>query len=180
MIGCRRSNSGTGATCSRAVSEPNRISLLGNTLGSFMPGSRVRGSTVRPTAHIQCAGRRRRRSTERLVTFERFSFCSDIRSSKAPSGISGSRWMTLSASQSRSNFDESSRPCHLAGPRPPGRRCPELPQGGPPEQFQGSLETAEMPSIMVYGHTCTANSRFPAAWRSRSSRKDRCVFAASP
>ena len=36
-----------GATCSRAVSEPNRISLLGNTLASSMPGWRVRGSTVR-------------------------------------------------------------------------------------------------------------------------------------
>jgi len=163
MIGYRRLNSGMGVTCSRAVSEPNRISLLGNTLASFMPGSRVRGSTGRPTAHIQCAGRRRRRSTERLVTFERFSFCSDIRSSKAPSGISGSRWMTLSASQSRSNFDGLCRPCHLAGPQLPGRRCPELPQGGPPEQFHGSAGTAEMPSIMVYGHTCTENSRFPAA-----------------
>jgi hypothetical protein len=105
MIGCRRWNSGTGATCSRAVSEPNRISLLGNTLASSMPGSRVRGSTVRPTAHIQCAERRRRRSTERPVTFERFSFCSGIRSSKALSDISGSRSMTLSASQSRSNSD---------------------------------------------------------------------------
>ena len=51
--------------------------------------------------------------------------CSDIRSSKAPSGISGSRWMTLSASQSRSNSDGTSRPCHLAGPQLPGRRCPE-------------------------------------------------------
>jgi hypothetical protein len=87
MIGCRRSNSGMGAICSRAVSEPNRIPLLGNTLASSMPGSRVRGSIVRRTAHIQCAGRRRRRSTEGLVTFERFSFCSNIRSSKAPSGI---------------------------------------------------------------------------------------------
>ena len=106
MIGCRRSNSGTGANCSRAVSEPNRIPLLGNTLASSMPGSRVRGSTVRPTAHIQCAGQRRRRSTERRVTFERFSCCSDIRSSKAPSGISGSRSMTLSASLSRSNSDD--------------------------------------------------------------------------
>ena len=48
-------NSGMGATCSRAVSEPNRISLLANTLASSMPGSRVRGSIVRPTAHIQCA-----------------------------------------------------------------------------------------------------------------------------
>ena len=47
--------------------------------------------------------------------------CSDIRSSKAPSGISGSRWMTLSASQSRSNSDGTSRPCHLAGPQLPGR-----------------------------------------------------------
>jgi hypothetical protein len=73
MIGCQRSNPGTDATCSRAVSEPNRISLLGSTLASSMPRSRVRGSTVRPTAHIQCAGRRRRRSTERLVTFERFT-----------------------------------------------------------------------------------------------------------
>ena len=53
--------------------------------------------------------------------------CSDIRSSKAPSGISGSRWMTLSASQSRSNFDGSSRPCHLAGPQLSRRLCPELP-----------------------------------------------------
>ena len=52
--------------------------------------------------------------------------CSDTRSSKAPSGISGSRWMTLSASQSRSNSDGSSRPCHLAGPQLPGRRYPEL------------------------------------------------------
>jgi len=131
MIGCRRSNSGTGATCSRAVSEPDRISLLGNTLASSMPGSRVRDSTVRSTAHIQCAGRRRRRSTERLVTFERFSFCSDIRSSKASSSTSGSRWMTLSASQSRSNSDGTSRPCHLAGPQLPGRLCPELPQTRP-------------------------------------------------
>ena len=39
------------------------------------------GLDTRPTAHIQCAGRRRRRSTERLVTFARFSFCSDRRSS---------------------------------------------------------------------------------------------------
>jgi hypothetical protein len=58
MIGCRRSNSGTGATCSRAVSGPDCTSLPGNTLASFMPGSRLRGSTVRPTAHIQCAGRK--------------------------------------------------------------------------------------------------------------------------
>jgi hypothetical protein len=56
--------------------------------------------------------------------------CSDIRSSKAPSGISGSRWMTLSASRSRSNSDGSSRPCHLAGPQLPGRLCPELPHSG--------------------------------------------------
>jgi hypothetical protein len=130
MIGCRRSASGTGATCSRAVSELNRISLLGNTLASSMPGSRVRGSTVRLTAHIQWAGRRRRRFTERPVTFARFSFCPGIRSSKAPSGISGSRSMTLSASQSRSNSEGSSRPCHLAGPQLPGRRCPELPPNG--------------------------------------------------
>ena len=52
---------------------------------------------------------------------------SDIRSSKAPSGISGSRSTTLSASQSRSNSDGTSRPCHLAGPQLPGRLCPELP-----------------------------------------------------
>src|SRR5258708_8815092 len=89
MIGCRRSNSGTGATCSRAVSEPNRISLLGNMLASSMPGSRVRGSTVRPTAHIQCVGRRRRRSTERLVTFERFSFCSKQRQTAHEHPIEG-------------------------------------------------------------------------------------------
>ena len=73
MIGCRRSTSGTVATCSRAVSEPNRISLRGNTLASSMPGSRARGSTVRPTAHIQCAGRRWRRFTERPVTFARLA-----------------------------------------------------------------------------------------------------------
>jgi hypothetical protein len=34
----RLRTSGTGATCSQAVSEPNRISLLGNTLASSMPG----------------------------------------------------------------------------------------------------------------------------------------------
>ena len=131
MIGCRRSNSGTGATCSRAVFEPDGTSLPGNTLASSMPGSRVRGSTVRPTVPTRCAGRRRRRSTERLVTFARFSFCSDIRSSKAPSGISGSRWMTLSASQSRLNSDGFLRPRLLAGPQPPGRLCPKLPHSCP-------------------------------------------------
>jgi len=76
----------------------------------------------------------------RLITFERFSFCSDIRSSKAPSGISGSRWMTLSASQSRSNSDGTSRPCHLAraattGVTTPGvahkRPLPALPTNRP-------------------------------------------------
>ena len=40
-------NSGMGAICSRAASEPNRTSLPGNTLASSMPGWRVRGSTVR-------------------------------------------------------------------------------------------------------------------------------------
>ena len=35
-------DSGMGATCSRAVSEPRRISRRGNTLASSMPGSRVR------------------------------------------------------------------------------------------------------------------------------------------
>ena len=38
--------------------------------------------------------------------------------------------MTLSASQSRSNSDGTSRPCHLAGPQLPGRLCPELPLNG--------------------------------------------------
>jgi hypothetical protein len=37
-------------------------SLPGNTLAPFVPGSRVWGSMVRPTAHIRCVGRRRRRS----------------------------------------------------------------------------------------------------------------------
>src|SRR5215831_17536979 len=79
------------ATCSQAVSELDRTSLPGNTFATFMPGSRVRGSTVRPTVHIQCAGRRRRRFIK-----GRFSFCSDIRNSKARSGILGSRSKTLS------------------------------------------------------------------------------------
>jgi len=39
---------------------------------------------ITPEISGRCAGRRRRRSTERRVTFARFSFCSDIRNSKAP------------------------------------------------------------------------------------------------
>ena len=53
-----------GVTCSRAVSEPNRISLLGNTLASFMPGSRVRGSTGRPTADRSAYGTHSMRRTK--------------------------------------------------------------------------------------------------------------------
>jgi hypothetical protein len=79
--------------------------------------------------------------------------------------------MTLSASQSRSNSDGTSRPCHLAGPQLPGRLRPELPQGGPPEQFHGSAGTAEMPSIMVCGHACTENSRLPAACEPEFSKE---------
>ena len=71
--------------------------------------------------------------------------------------------MTLSASQSRSNSDGASRPCHLAGPQLPGRRCPELPKAVLQSSSTGRAGTAEMPSIMVYGHTCTENSRLPAA-----------------
>src|SRR5215469_1182534 len=79
MTGCRGSNSGMGAACSRSVSEPNRTFLPGSTLASSTPGSRVRGSTVRPTAHIQCAGRRRRRSIQGLVIFGLFNSCSERR-----------------------------------------------------------------------------------------------------
>ena len=39
MTGCRGSNSGMGATCSRSVSEPNRTFLPGNTLAWSTPGS---------------------------------------------------------------------------------------------------------------------------------------------
>jgi len=42
-------------------------------------------------------------------------------------------------------------------------------QGDPHEQFHGSPGTAEMPSITVCGHTCTENSRLPAACESESS-----------
>ena len=51
-IGCRRSNSGMGAICSRAVSEPNRTSLPGNTLASSMPASRVRDDSSAYGTHI--------------------------------------------------------------------------------------------------------------------------------
>ena len=147
------------------------LEALGINLASSMPGSRVRGSIVRPTAHIQCAERRRRRPTERLVTFARFSFSSDIRSSKAPSGISGSRWMTLSASQSRLNSDGTSRPCHLAGPQPtwatmPGV-APYLPftiRVGPvPEtlrmnnSYRCGPQSAPQPEIKPFGATAGEN-----------------------
>ena len=115
MTGCRGSNSAVVLL----VPEPSasRTSQPGNTLASTMPGSKVLGSRVRPTVHTQCAGRRWRISTGRRVTFERCRLCSDRRSSKAPSVISGSRWMTLSASQGRSNSEGTSRPCHLARPQ---------------------------------------------------------------
>ena len=115
MTGCRGSNSAVVLL----VPEPSasRTSQPGNTLASTMPGSKVLGSRIRPTIDTQCAGRRWRISTERRVTFERCRLCSDRRSSKAPPVISGSRWMTLSASQGRSNSEGTSRPCHLARPQ---------------------------------------------------------------
>jgi hypothetical protein len=57
----------------------------------------------------------------------------------------------------------------IAGTQPWLREMVFMPQAGPPEQFDGSAGTAEMPSIMVYGHTCTENSRFPAACESELS-----------
>ena len=57
----------------------------------------------------------------------------------------------------------------IAGTQAWPREMVFMPQAGPPEQFDGSAGTAEMPSIMVYGHTCIENSRFPAACGSELS-----------
>jgi len=86
----------------------------GNTLGSLILGSQAPGSTARPTARIRCAGRRRHRSTRRRATFERSSCSSGIRSWRAPSVTSASRWMTRSPFPSRS----SCKPVTAATPRP--------------------------------------------------------------
>jgi hypothetical protein len=132
--GCRTATSGIGATCSRAACGRSRTSPPGNTRGSSMPGSRLPGSTARPTARIRCAGRRRRRSARRRETCVPFSSCSDIRSSKAPSAISASRSTACSAFRSRSSSEY-----HIAAlsfsarPRPPrptdGRKVPNRPFG---------------------------------------------------
>ena len=62
----RRNPKKTGRPIQFEITEQTRASirtfLPGNTLASLVPGSRVRGSMVRPTAHIRCVGRRRRRS----------------------------------------------------------------------------------------------------------------------
>ncbi len=63
-------------------------------LASFMSGSRVPASTVRPTAHIPCDGQRLPRSTRRQATLGLSSFFSAIQSSKAPFAISVSRLTT--------------------------------------------------------------------------------------
>jgi hypothetical protein len=57
--------------------------------------------------------------------------------------------MTLSASQSRSNSDGTSRPYHLAGPQLPGRLCPELPHTCRSQYPSGWAQLGGNPSFSI-------------------------------
>ena len=91
------------ATCSRAASGHRRTCRRGNTRGSFMLGSRAPAWMARPTARTRCAGRRRHRSIRRRAIFERSSCFLGIRSWRAPSVTSASKWMTRSPFPNRSS-----------------------------------------------------------------------------
>lgn len=88
----------------RVVSSTSRTRRRASTPASSIDGWSAPGSTVRGMGRTRCAGRSRLRSTGRLAICGQYSCCSATRSWRVRSAISRLRWMTPSASRSRSSY----------------------------------------------------------------------------